>query len=233
MAVEIARLYAREGANLALLGRFADQLASTQQDLEVRGAGKVVTHALDLATTSGQTALLSQMAGELGLIDVLVLAYGVLGDQERARSDGEYAKAILETDFTSAALWMIAARKHMNPAGTMVVFSSVAGDRGRKSNYVYGSAKAGLAVFAQGLAHDMAQSGPRVLIVKPGFVSTAMTAGMNRSGPLWAKPEDVARRVVKAVRTGKGPILYAPWFWRWIMLVIRLVPASIFHRTNL
>jgi NAD(P)-dependent dehydrogenase (short-subunit alcohol dehydrogenase family) len=169
----------------------------------------------------------------MGRIDVLVLAYGVLGEHARAREDSQHAAKILHTNFTSAALWLLAAARQVHGAGTIAVFSSVAGDRGRQSNYVYGSSKAGIAIFAQGMAHELASGGPRMMIIKPGFVITPMTEGMRRGGPLWADARRAARLVVNAIDRKRGPIVYVPGFWRWIMLIIRLVPTAIFHRTRL
>jgi NAD(P)-dependent dehydrogenase (short-subunit alcohol dehydrogenase family) len=145
----------------------------------------------------------------------------------------QHAAEILTTNFTSAALWLLAAAKHVAPKGAIGVFSSVAGDRGRQSNYVYGSAKGGLAVFAQGMAHELADTGPKIIVIKPGFVVTPMTESMTRSGPLWTSAKRVARIVVDAIDRKRGPIVYVPGFWRWIMLIIRLLPVPIFHRTKL
>ncbi len=113
-----------------------------------------------------------------------------------------------------------------------MVIGSVAGDRGRRSNHVYGAAKAGLGVLVQGIAHRLAASGARAVLVKPGFIDTPMTARLKRRGPLWAKPEAIAAVIVKAAG-GKAPVVYAPRFWRFILLIVRLVPAPVFHRTRL
>ena len=233
IAAEIARIYAARGADLGLLGRSSERLAELAADLRVRGAGSVKMLAADLSAPTSCEAVIGEVADALGGIDVLVLAYGILGDQARARRDPQHAAEILATNFTSAALWLLAGAKRMKREGTIAVFSSVAGDRGRQSNYVYGGAKAGLAVFAQGMAHELAASGPKIIIVKPGFVVTPMTEGLKRSGPLWIGARRAARIVVDAIDRKRGPIIYVPAFWRWIMLVIRLVPAPLFHRTRL
>lgn len=233
IAVEIARTYAARGAEFGLLDLSDEGLVRLADDLRVRGAGKVKTQAMDLSAPASYEGTLRAFADELGGIDVLVLAYGILGDQARARADLDHAATILKIDFTSAALWLLAAANTVNPKGSIAVFSSVAGDRGRKSNFVYGAAKGGLAVLAQGLAHDCAATGPHFVIAKPGFVITPMTEAMKRGGPLWTSAERVAQIVVSAIDKKRGPIVYVPWFWRWIMLIIRLVPSPIFHRTNL
>lgn len=233
MATEIARIYAARGADFGLLGASSERLADLSADLRVRGAGKIKTLAADLSAPASHEAIMGEFADEMAGIDVLILAYGVLGDQARACQDLRHASEILTTNFTSAALWLLAAAKRMNRSGAIAVFSSVAGDRGRQSNYVYGSAKAGLAVFAQGMAHELAATGPRIIVVKPGFVVTPMTEGMKRTGVLWTGAARAARIVVDAIDRRRGPLVYVPGFWRWIMLIIRLVPAPLFHRTRL
>jgi decaprenylphospho-beta-D-erythro-pentofuranosid-2-ulose 2-reductase len=233
MATEIARVYAARGADFGLLGSSADRLADLSADLRVRGAGKIKSLAIDLSAPASYEAIVDEFVGETGGIDVLILAYGKLGDQARARRDLQHAREILTTNFTSAALWLLAAVPRMSANGTIAVFSSVAGDRGRRSNYVYGSAKGGLAVFAQGLAHEFEATGPRMIIIKPGFVVTPMTEGMRRSGPLWIGAQRAAGIVVDAIDRKRGPIVYVPRFWRWIMLFVRLIPAAIFHKTTL
>lgn len=233
MATEIARIYAARHARLGLLGFSAERLADLSADLRVRGADKIKMLAVDLSETDSCETIVGEFADEMGGIDVLIVTYGILGDQARARGDLRHAAQILTTNFTSAALWLLAAAKRMNGRGTIAVFCSVAGDRGRQSNYVYGSAKGGLAVFAQGMAHALAATGPRIIIVKPGFVLTPMTEGMRRSGPLWIGAKRAARIIVDAIDRKRGPVIYVPAFWRWIMLIIRLLPARIFHRTKL
>jgi NAD(P)-dependent dehydrogenase (short-subunit alcohol dehydrogenase family) len=226
-------MYAARGAALGLLGSSADRLAALAADLQVRGAQRVKTLAVDLSSPTSCEAIIDDFAADMGGIDVLILAYGILGEQARARGDLRHAAQILTTNFTSAALWLLAGARRVSGKGTIAVFSSVAGDRGRQSNYVYGSAKGGLSVFAQGMAHELAASGPRIIIIKPGFVITPMTEGMRRSGPLWIGARRAARIVIAAIDRKRGPIVYVPGFWRWIMLVIRLLPAAIFHRTRL
>ena len=233
IAIEIERLYAARGDALCLLDIKTDDVEAIRKDLLVRGASRVEAMALDLAAPASYEETLKGISERLGGIDALLIAYGILGDQARAKDDLAHARQILDTDFTSAALWMLAAAKIVKTSGVIAVFSSVAGDRGRMSNFVYGAAKGGLGLFAQGLAHDLAATGPHVVTIKPGFVITPMTAALKRGGPLWASAKTVARIVVNAIDKKRGPIVYAPWFWRWIMLIIRLVPASVFHKTKL
>lgn len=233
MAQEVERIYAARGETMGLFAIEAGEVETIAADLRIRGASKVETRVLDLAAVTDPEAELREMSAKLGGIDALILTYGILGQQAQAKDDLGQARRILETDFTSAALWMLAAAKVVKPSGSILVLSSVAGDRGRKSNYIYGAAKGGLALMAQGMAHDYAATGPHVVAIKPGFVITPMTAGLKRGGPLWASAATLAKIIVGAIDKKRGPLVYAPWFWRLIMLIIRLVPAPIFHKTNL
>lgn len=237
IAEATARLYASEKACLLLAGRNADRLRAISVDLLARGANSAPIEALDLSQTGVAVPTLERMIATLGGVDHILLFYGVLGDQGRAEADPNHASEILNVNFTSAAQWCLAAAAKLEAQGrgSLVVIGSVAGDRGRQSNYVYGAAKAGLATLVQGIAHRLALRSPksaRAVLVKPGFVDSPMTAGSKKGGPLWAKPEGIAAIVRKAADRG-GPIVYAPWFWRFILLGIRLVPAAIFHKVPL
>ncbi|RAK60851.1 acetoacetyl-CoA reductase [Phenylobacterium hankyongense] len=235
MAEATARLYAAEGAALVLVGRRLDRLEEIRADLLARGASAAEAVAADLARPDAAADQLAAWAGPQGA-DAVLLFYGVLGDQAQAERDPAIAREILSVNFTSAAEWCLAAANLLEAQrrGALVVIGSVAGDRGRQSNYVYGAAKAGLGVLVQGIAHRLAlrNTGARAVLVKPGFVDTPMTDGLPKGGPLWAKPEAIAR-IVRASAQGGGPVVYAPWFWRFIMLIIRLVPAPLFHKRPL
>ena len=235
IAEATARLYAGEGAELLLVGRQSERLAAIAADLRLRGAPRVEVAARDLAHTGDTMAALACFAATLGGVDHVLIAYGTLGDQQASESDLAAAGAGLAVNFTSAACWALATAEMLERQGhgSLVVLGSVAGDRGRRANFVYGAAKSGLATLVEGIAHRFAGSGPRAVIVKPGPVVTPMTEGFaNRKGPLWATPETVAAIVRRAADRG-GPVVYAPWFWRWIMLVIRLLPARIFNRLDI
>ncbi|MGE0410254.1 MAG: SDR family NAD(P)-dependent oxidoreductase [Amphiplicatus sp.] len=237
IAEETARLLAERGASLALAGREGGRLDAVAADLRLRGARVVTTHALDLAAAPNKQARLEEMAAGLGGLDVVLLFYGALGDQARANDDLDEVRRLIEVNFTSAAEWMTAGAALLKaspaPRPVLLAVSSVAGDRGRRSNYVYGAAKGGLSIFMQGLAHRLVAEGKtRAVAMKLGFVKTAMTAHLNPKGPLWAEPEDVARAIVGAMDRG-GPIVYAPSFWRFIMLAVRATPAAIFNKVNL
>ena len=237
VAEATARLFAAEGAHLALLGRNDGRLATIADDLKLRGAGDVSTHMVDLEAEPDKQAALQTVAERLGGLDGVLIFYGVLGDQEKAETDADELGRILSTNFTSAAAWANASIPHLTASDAkrpfVIAVSSVAGDRGRRSNYAYGAAKGGLAIYMQGLAHKLAAtSKARAIVVKLGFVKTSMTAHLDRSGPLWAEPETAAQTIFRAADRG-GPIIYAPWFWRWVMLAIRMTPAALFNKVNI
>ena len=228
------RLHAAEGARLLLVGRSEDRLDQVAADLKARGAADCLCRPLDLAETGDPFAAFDEMVEALGGVDYVYLFYGLLGEQRQAEADLEAARRILRVNFSSAAEWCLAAagRLEKQGEGVLVVASSVAGDRGRQSNAIYGAAKGGINLLVQGLAHRLAPSGARAVAVKMGLVDTPMTDGFDKGGPLWASPDQVAKTIRRSA-DGKSPLVYAPWFWRWIMLIIRLVPAGIFHKTKL
>lgn len=228
------RLYAAENAELLLVGRHADRLAAIAADLRLRGAASAETAVCDLARP-GAAAAFAGFVAALGGVDHVLLAYGTLGEHNEAERDAATAASILQDNFISSAAWALAAAGLLERqgGGSLVVIGSVAGDRGRRANYIYGAAKSGLATLIEGIAHRFASAGPRAAIVKPGPTITPMTEGFaSRKGLLWATPERVAAIVRRAADKG-GPVVYAPWFWRWIMLAIRLVPAPIFNRLDI
>ena len=236
IAVATARRLATKGHKLTLLARNSSALQEIEDDLRVRGAEIASSHAFDLAQETGQAAILEEIAQTGGPIDGLLVFYGILGDQARAETDPAHARDILQINFNSAVDWILPAAQLMEAReqGVVLTISSVAGDRGRRSNYVYGAAKAGLSVFMQGLAHkwDAMSKELRAVNVKLGFVDTPMTDHLDKGGPLWAKPDGVAVSIERALEKG-GPIVYAPWFWRWIMLAIRMTPNFVFKRVNI
>jgi short-subunit dehydrogenase len=232
IAQATARLYAAEGAVIGLAGRNAERLTSIANDLKARGASRVETFEIDLAVAEPSGTLASMAAG-LGRADHVILAYGALGDQALAEHDLVAAQSLIDVNFRSAAGWALAIANMLERQGqgSLVVLGSVAGDRGRRSNYIYGAAKAGLAVLVQGISHRFHRTGPRAVIVKPGPTDTAMTAGMTKGGPLWSTPEAVAAVVRKSADSG-GPVVYAPARWRLIMMIIRAIPAVVFNKMN-
>ena len=226
----VARALAERGESLVLVARDEPRLERVAADLEARGAS-VARHRLDLDDTAAHEGLLSA----LGEADDYWLFYGTLPDQEACERDWESAAAALHTNFVSAAslLTRIANRLQARGAGNIVVVSSVAGDRGRGSNYVYGAAKGALSLFCQGLRNRLSRHGVQVTTIKPGFIDTPMTAAIEKKpAPLWATPEKVAADMIRARDRGSD-VRYTPWFWQPIMLIIKAVPERLFKRLSL
>lgn len=227
------RLLAERGASFFLVARSAQKLAAVRDDLLTRGAVAVAGAVADLDDTSAHPALLEQAVSALGRIDLALLAHGVLGDQAAAERDYAAAEAILRTNFLSAVslIGWLANYFEAEHRGVLAVISSVAGDRGRKSNYVYGASKGGLNVFLDGVRNRIDRAGVQVLTIKPGFVATPMTAQMPQNA-LFAQPTQVARHILRAIEKRKD-VAYVPPFWGLIMLVVRSVPRRIFKKLNL
>jgi short-subunit dehydrogenase len=192
----------------------------------------------DFAATVSLPDLVAAAWARFGGLDIALVAYGTLPDQKAAELSAPLAEAALAINFTSPVILLdelanrFAAQAASGRNGTIAVITSVAGDRGRMSNYLYGAAKGGLQRYLQGLRHRLHAAGVAVLDIRPGFVSTKMTAHLDRKGPLWASPERVAADIVKAIAARRA-VLYTPWFWRLVMLAIRAVPRALFHRTSL
>ncbi|MFO0146636.1 MAG: SDR family oxidoreductase [Betaproteobacteria bacterium] len=233
IATAVARRYAAASARIYLVARRSAALAAAADDLRVRGASDVATAALDANDTVAHAAVVNAAWSQWGGVDRVLVAHGVLPDQAECERSVEAALASFDTNARSvlALLLPLATRLEAQASGSLAVISSPAGDRGRQSNYVYGAAKASVSVLAAGLRHRLAAKGVRVLTILPGFVDTPMTASF-RKGPLWASPEKVAADIHRAMEGGFGAV-YTPWFWRWIMLIIRHVPERIFVRTKL
>ncbi|MFN7570375.1 MAG: SDR family oxidoreductase [Betaproteobacteria bacterium] len=234
IAHAVARRYAARGARLFLIARRADALAANMADLRVRGAAQVESAVLDANDTAGHAAALDAAFGAYGGFDAVLVAHGVLPDQPACERSIDQALASFDTNARSvvALLTDLANRFERQGAGAIAAISSPAGDRGRASNYVYGSAKAAVTTFCAGLRHRLHGKGVRVVTIEPGFVDTPMTAGIAKGGPLWASADRVAADIERALDGGWGTV-YTPWFWRWIMLVIRHVPERVFVRTRL
>jgi short-subunit dehydrogenase len=234
IAEAVARRYAATGASFFLVGRRAEALDRLAADLEVRGAAGVAVAAADLGDLETHAALLEAAEAVLGLPDIVLVAWGTLTEQARAEADPAYAAAELTTNFTAPAALLLRIARWLEPQGpgVIAVISSVAGDRGRGSNFVYGAAKGGLQRFLEGLRHRLHRSRIAVLDIRPGFVATPMTAHLPQSGPLWATPEQVADDILRGIERHRA-VIYTRWFWRWIMLVVRNLPRSLFHRSKL
>lgn len=233
IAEATARLYAQRGDNLYLLARNEERLSSMAADLKIRGATSANYGQLDVNQFKVHAKLIDTAFKNLGTIDVVLIAHGTLPDQKACESNFNTTLAELNTNAIStiSLLTHIANKLEAQQDATIAVITSVAGDRGRQSNYVYGAAKGMVSVYLQGLRNRLHQSGVRVLDIKPGFVDTPMTAAFKK-GLLWAKPETIAKNVVDAIDKHKNEI-YTPFFWRLIMLIIRNIPESIFKKMSL
>ncbi len=233
IAMAVMRQLVTPSAHFFLVARSKEKLTAVAQDLLVRGAPRVDMIVADLDDTQAHAQMLAVATSQLGTVDLALLAHGVLGDQPAAERDYFAAEPILVTNFLSAVslLTWLANYFESQGRGTLAVISSVAGDRGRKSNYVYGASKAALDAFLSGLRNRCDRSGVQVLTIKPGFVATPMTAHVPKNR-LFATPEQVANGILKAIRTRKD-VVYAPWFWRPIMAIIKAVPERIFKGRDL
>jgi len=234
MAEHAARRWAGDRCSFFLVGRKTQKLESIAEDLKVRGAETVGIHTADLAVNSAHAEVLIAAAAFFSKVpDIALIAYGVLGDQEAEQSDPELVEANLRTNFLSPAHLAGRLAEQMADAGqgTVAVISSVAGDRGRQSNYVYGSAKAGLNTYLSGLRNRMHKQNVRIVTIKPGFVDTPMTAHLKK-GPLFASAEKAGSLIYKHTNRGTA-VAYVPWFWCFIMLIIRHIPEPAFKRMSL
>jgi len=234
IAQAVIRRLAGQGAELFLVARNPEKLGSVAADARVRGAKVVTTDVLDLDDVAAYPALLDRAFAALGRVDLVLLAHGILARSDACEASPDLTERLLTTDFTAPALLSQAAALRLAAAqgsGTLAVLGSVAGDRGRQSNYAYGAAKGGLAVFLAGLRNRMFSRGVHVLTLKPGFVDTAMTADVPKNA-LFAAPDRVARDILRAVERRKDEI-YTPGFWRVVMAVLRAIPEWIFKRLSM
>ncbi|HYU40580.1 MAG TPA: SDR family NAD(P)-dependent oxidoreductase [Vicinamibacteria bacterium] len=232
MGRALARRMAQRGDAVALLGRDPGDLERSARDLEVRGGARVGTALCDLERPETFAPALEAAEAALGGLDTVVVTAGLFATQERLEADPELARRLLLVDFTNTVAFCEEARRRLlaRGGGTLCVFSSVAGERGRKPVVLYGAAKAGLTRYLEGLDHRFRAAGLRTVCVKPGFVRTSMTDGLP-APPFAGEPEGVARRVLRAIDAG-SPVVYAPGAWRWVMLVIRLLPRFVMRRVG-
>lgn len=233
IAAACARRWVGPDATFFLVGRTAEKLGQVADDLAARGA-TVRTHVLDLNRFDQHPAMLDACFTALGQVDIALIAHGTLPDQKACEQDAQLAVQEFSNNGLSviALLTELANRMEAQKNGCIAVISSVAGDRGRPSNYLYGAAKGAVTVFCSGLRPRLFKSGVQVLTIKPGFVDTPMTQGLPLPKLLLATPEKVAQDIVRAVEKGRDT-LYTPWFWRLIMLVITHIPGPIFKRLGL
>jgi NAD(P)-dependent dehydrogenase (short-subunit alcohol dehydrogenase family) len=236
IGMALARAYAQAGCSLILAARHHARLETDVEDLRLRyQAPPSLATVRAVEFDALDTANHGRFLDDLGpLPDVVVCVVGLLGDQAVAETDAQAADLIMRSNYNGPALALneAASRMQRRGSGQIIGISSVGGERGRASNYVYGSAKAGFTAFLSGMRNRLASTGVRVMTVKPGFVNTRMTAGMKLSKRLTAEAAEVANAVLRAQRAGRDVIYVRP-IWRPIMLVIRCLPEPIFKRTKL
>ena len=213
----IAARYASAGWTVVLAARVMADAEREVRDLSTRHGGAATAVALDVLDLDKSAAF---AAAATPLPDTVVCVVGVLGDQARAQTDVAYAASVLRANFEGPAL-------------VLGAFAERMAQRGRASLYVYGSAKAGLTAFLSGLRQNLTARGVRVVTVVPGYVRTRMTEGMRLPGPITAAPSEVGAAVFRAAEQGKGDVVYVRWMWRWIMLIIKLIPEAVFKRLRL
>jgi len=224
---------AKNGYALTLAGRDVEELARIASDLSLRHGAEVGFSEFDADRPDEHEAFVKAIIAETGGFYGVVLAFGYLGDNELAATDSAEATRIMSRNLTGAVSVLTHCAEHLRERGEgcIVGLSSVAGDRGRQSNYIYGAAKAGLSTYLQGLRNRLHPAGVRVTTVKPGFVDTAMTFGMDGLF-LVASPEYVGERIARLLEK-RAKVVYLPWFWRYIMWIIRCIPEFLFKRLKL
>lgn len=225
-----ARLYAEKGHNFFLVGRNSERLRELAADLDVRGAGTVQLQSLDFLDFDQHETVIKNAADALQRIDLALICHGTLPDREQCEDDFELAQQELAVNGTSVIslisrlVPILKTQQH----GVLAVITSVAGDRGRQPNYLYGAAKSMVSTYLQGLRGRLLASGVHVIDIRPGLVDSPMTARFEK-GPLWSTPELVAEKIVAAVYK-KRHTVYAPGYWRIIMAVVRAIPDTLFKR---
>ncbi len=233
IAEHCARLWAVRGDALYLVARNGERLKAIASDLKVKGATQIYTYHMDLNEMNNHVTMLDKAELALGSIDTVLIAHGTLSNQKNCEQSVIEAIAEIQTNALSiiSLLTLITNRFETKRNGTIAVISSVAGDRGRISNYVYGAAKAMVTTFTSGIRQRLHKVNVAVVTIKPGFVDTPMTAHFKK-GPLWAKPDFVSVKIVKAIDQQKDEV-YIPSFWWFVMTAIKMIPENIFKRFNI
>ncbi len=233
IAEATARLHAEDGDRLALIARNESHLEAVAQDLRQRGAESVSSFVMDANDFARHEEVLAAADESLGGIDFALIAHGTLPDQELCERSAQSMRDEFSTNCTSTLSLVTVLANMLEPrgAGSIGVITSVAGDRGRASNYVYGAAKGAVGLFLGGLRNRLHGSGVHVLTIKPGFVDTPMTADFSK-GPLWATPSVIAKGI-RSAQKRRRDVVHLPGFWLMIMLLIRLIPERIFKRLSI
>lgn len=234
IAQAVAKCYADQGARLYLVARNAEKLATVAADLKARGASEVKSFAMDAHNTAVLPGILDEAWQESGEIDIAIVAHGSLSDQHRADKNMSYLSNEFRTNAESVIVCLaeLAQRFEQQNKGVIAVIGSVAGDRGSARNYLYAAAKAAIATYASGLRSRLFKKGIHVLTIKPGPVTTPMTANINVPRKLLASPEKVAKEICQAIAKRRD-VLYTPKYWRIIMTIVRMLPGPIYKRIKL
>ena len=233
LAHEAAKLFAKDGASFVLVARSPEKLNAVRGDLSVRGAKEIETIEADLNDFARHQEVVEAALKPFAGLDMVLLAYGTLGDQQRCEQDVEVALQEFTSNCTSviSLLTLLANYFAQQRRGCIAVISSVAGDRGRQSNYVYGAAKGAVTVFLQGLRNRLAKVNVDVVTIKPGMVDTPMTAHM-RKGLLFANAQKVGQGIYEAMLKRKE-VVYLPGYWRFVMWIIKSIPEPVFKKLNI
>lgn len=233
IAHELAHRYAENGQSVYVAARDADEAARVAADVGVRTQGTCASGRFDATDFAGHAAFLDAVRATVGPIEVAILAFGDMGDQHASEGDFEAARHVIDVNYTAAVsiCELLAAQMTERAAGSIVGIASVAGDRGRQSNYIYGSAKGAFALYLQGLRNRLFKSGVHVMTVKLGFVDTRMTYGLKTGIPI-AAPDAVSRAIFDAQRS-RSDVFYYPHFWRGIMSVVKAIPEAAFKRLSI
>ncbi len=231
IAKEVAKVYAKNGYDIYLAAREVSSLSGLAKDIEIRNDSKVVLHELDVVNFESHNSFYHSLEEKpLGVVFVA----GYMAEQKEAEQKWPETLNTINVNYTGAVslLNIIANDMQKEQRGFIIGVSSVAGDRGRKANYIYGSSKAAFTTYLSGLRNRLSENGVKVLTVKPGFVNTKMTKGLDLPKKLTAEPEDVAKAIYNAQQKGKN-IIYTKWIWRWLMLIIKSIPEWKFKRMSL
>jgi short-subunit dehydrogenase len=236
IARPLCHILAQHGCRLILAGRKRDELDKIAADLHIRFQIEVFVEPFDALDLAGHNAFVDRCLQHFnGVIEGVVLCYGYMPEQAKTQMDFAEARRTIDVNFTSVVsiLNLMANHLEQRKCGYIAAISSIAGDRGRQSNYTYGAAKAALSAYLQGLRNRLYRAGVHVLTIKPGFVDTSMTHGLlDSNSSLMASPNRVAQDIYRAIQKRKS-VVYTPWFWAVIMLIVRAIPEAIFKRLML
>lgn len=234
----IAQAFVRSMAvgdnRLVLVARDIDKLNAVKNNIRIKNDVNIATFVLDVNNHDKIDDMLNASKSFLDHINIILIAHGTLPNQEKCNSNINLARQEFNTNATSTILLCqkIGNLLEKQKSGLLAVITSVAGDRGRQSNYIYGSAKGAVNIFLQGLRNRLTKSNVSVLTVKPGFVDTPMTAHLSKN-PLFSKPEKIAKGIVRAINKNKSKEIYLPGYWRIIMFIIKAIPGKIFNKLSL